>query len=619
MNDRQKDLLRILLTAQSFFFTKDLADTFNVSTRTIRRDLNFIQTELEERGLKLLRKPNNGIYISGSQKKKDQLLSFYGSSLNIYDVRIRRLLLALLIFNNDINFSSQDASDYFFVSLQTIDADIDFLNFEYKISPDIKTSRSGISWNGDEISRRNYLMIFLSELFSFNIDLGVIPVAFIDKQTNKVFINHILDSEDILLLHHVLNFIYQKSNIILYKQDQTIVKVSTLISMFSIKSKCLVKSDMSNSFYEKHDSLEEVNFLYQLCYWIHKMIADHYSQPIDYDEIDFLKKTFSSTQLHLLEQQNQKGDIAEGSLSYAFAEDFIDAFSTITDIELRADKNYYQRILNHIILMIDRIKLKVEVSIGNLETFAEQYPRTMNIVKVISWILCQKYDLPSISMSEQIYLMLYIQSQIIDKQSKQKIYLVSDYDRSVTQVMMSTIRFAFPHSEIVHVSKLAKSDYESNEEQLVLTTDVDLLDEDIPYLFMTPLITQNDLIKIYNVTSEDIFQKEQILTKINDTLRDLMDLGCLVESNVLSDCKSSLYERYLLVTSVQNIKFTYSLNQLKNNKIQFFITKERNIVEICLELSDWDYMLYASKLLFLIDKIACSMVFIKNNKLAYKI
>ena len=61
MNDRRKDLLRILLTAQSFFFTKDLADTFNVSTRTIRRGLNFIQTELEERGLKLLRKPNNGI------------------------------------------------------------------------------------------------------------------------------------------------------------------------------------------------------------------------------------------------------------------------------------------------------------------------------------------------------------------------------------------------------------------------------------------------------------------------------------------------------------------------------------------------------------------------------
>jgi activator of the mannose operon, transcriptional antiterminator len=65
MNERQKDLLKVLLTEkQQYFLTKQLAEKVNCSEKTVRNDLKVIEQYLQEHtSALLLKKPGLGISL----------------------------------------------------------------------------------------------------------------------------------------------------------------------------------------------------------------------------------------------------------------------------------------------------------------------------------------------------------------------------------------------------------------------------------------------------------------------------------------------------------------------------------------------------------------------------
>ena len=75
MNTRQTELLQHLLETEHYQTTKELADTFQVSERTIQTDLNQIEQFLnqQEPVLSLERKKGTGILLIASHTEKKQL------------------------------------------------------------------------------------------------------------------------------------------------------------------------------------------------------------------------------------------------------------------------------------------------------------------------------------------------------------------------------------------------------------------------------------------------------------------------------------------------------------------------------------------------------------------
>lgn len=67
---RQEELIRILLKSEKPLTTTELAKQLSVSSRTIRSDLEKIESELLVHHLCLEKKPHVGVWIQGAKEDK---------------------------------------------------------------------------------------------------------------------------------------------------------------------------------------------------------------------------------------------------------------------------------------------------------------------------------------------------------------------------------------------------------------------------------------------------------------------------------------------------------------------------------------------------------------------
>jgi transcriptional antiterminator len=75
INNRRIKIVNKLINSNSFYIISDLANFFNVSSRTIRYDLDNIDEFLQANGIsRLIRKPNTGVKFPGIQPDKNKLL-----------------------------------------------------------------------------------------------------------------------------------------------------------------------------------------------------------------------------------------------------------------------------------------------------------------------------------------------------------------------------------------------------------------------------------------------------------------------------------------------------------------------------------------------------------------
>ena len=90
--NRQENLIQILLKAEKPLTTQELAEQLNVSSRTIRSDLEKIESEILVHSMKLEKKQRVGIWIEGTQDEKDAL--FLRSRIEFADfIGIERVII----------------------------------------------------------------------------------------------------------------------------------------------------------------------------------------------------------------------------------------------------------------------------------------------------------------------------------------------------------------------------------------------------------------------------------------------------------------------------------------------------------------------------------------------
>ena len=97
MNDRQKDILRILLTEQqTHVLTKHLAERVNCSEKTVRNDLKVIDQYLKEHtNARLIKKPNVGIFLEIDEEEKSNLFKQLLAADNPMDLNDEERLLEI--------------------------------------------------------------------------------------------------------------------------------------------------------------------------------------------------------------------------------------------------------------------------------------------------------------------------------------------------------------------------------------------------------------------------------------------------------------------------------------------------------------------------------------------
>ena len=65
---RQRNIIEYLLSRDSYVTNDVIASNFEVSNRTVRKDLEVISAYLKEQGISLVRKPGKGVWIENKQE-----------------------------------------------------------------------------------------------------------------------------------------------------------------------------------------------------------------------------------------------------------------------------------------------------------------------------------------------------------------------------------------------------------------------------------------------------------------------------------------------------------------------------------------------------------------------
>lgn len=190
--NRKKEIIHLLLDAKQPLTTAQISHQLHVSSRTIRSDLEDIETAILAHQLKLVKKPRVGICIEGSAQHKDQLyLDLTGSEFTLkeaYSKEGRRnfILTRLLLGKNRLYL------EYFaqtlYTSKSTIEKDLVIIA-EWLHRHHLQLERKdnqGLYIAGDELDIRNAFAIVVNEMEEQQDTVEALLNEYIDVDVEKL-------------------------------------------------------------------------------------------------------------------------------------------------------------------------------------------------------------------------------------------------------------------------------------------------------------------------------------------------------------------------------------------------------------------------------------------------
>jgi transcriptional antiterminator len=197
MNDREIEMIRYIQDVGKTHYA-DLAEHMNLSQRTIANYLDQIEHDIRQTGVRLVRKPNDGIYFSGNSAGLQALLHQPGGAQPQSHSERRRYMLSKLLLSSRA-YTLQQFADELFVSRSTIENDLKGVKSWLQSNGiPIKISRGGISLEGDERRRRHAAVRLISrywgkEMVAEHADGRLIRTIKLPPKIGELFKPQIID------------------------------------------------------------------------------------------------------------------------------------------------------------------------------------------------------------------------------------------------------------------------------------------------------------------------------------------------------------------------------------------------------------------------------------------
>ncbi|NLB72302.1 MAG: PRD domain-containing protein [Chloroflexi bacterium] len=617
MNERQVNLLTYLINSQDYEPTGLIADHFGVSEKTIRRDVVMIKMMLSEIGASINLKRGKGIRLIGSPEAIKDLQDKFLDSKHLFQERKERNLLQsfFILFSPLKTIPLKAFGNAFYISRSQLLLDVKTLKEifgPYQVEIDL--AKEGIGVIGEK-KNIDDLLVFLASQYR---DYGYLETnIFYPREFTKgvLVVEALFKETELTFLQNLIGLIEDFGSRKFWKQDRVIITISLLIL---IKRKQI--------FFANQQEQETIHLIClsddSLLSMVQSEIEKEYGFRLNKEDLNTINNAFQATGL-VHDLTGSVGNLSLGNhqgLINNFSEDFIDAFSTITDINLRLNDLFCKRIKDHIEPMINRVLINLSIADRLLDTYAEEYQSTMNVCEVICWILSKKYNLPEIPRAEVLFLMLYIQTEIVEAESRLKVGLLSTDERSIVTFQAARLAKEFPHWKINQYQKLTKSEFYKDGLDFVIATRGNQLEGGIPQVEISQRMSELDLrlIKstVFNIASDG----QRQFTKLHDIFRDLMDLGCAIQFGLEAYSKSQNDHQSLTIKGVGECVFTYfDIGETQNSLyVQIGLTEIEDI-RFIFDMNNSDFLLFASKIVYLVDRTEQSELFKYIQNIAAKL
>ena len=495
MNSRQEKLLNLLKKSNKRLSVNEISKTFSVSRRTVFNDLNYLDYLLETSGYSLMRL-DDGIMLKKDDSNKRQEINikdFYSSNRR-YD------LFKNILFENELNI--YDLSEKLFVSESTILNDINYINENYikDLSSSLLISNNELYIDSDEQIIQNLYVRFNKLIFK---KLRLMLIESKDLYRNYyLFLSDVYGYQLVKKVKSVLySYLTNNSQVLAeYYFDNIINYLIVLV----FRKECLYRANgkaNNNTVIKKQDSDD-----------ILKMVERNFGIIFSESEINYF--------YDILRANNIK---VKNSYDKNAVEDLVDTFlKSSGELDLSKDSILVEQLNKHFPSMIERAKNNIKIDNPFIDEIKNEYTTLFNTIWMIVIMNRGVFDF-DLNDDEIGLLTIYLQSSLDRNKIIQKVILHIESRYYDTGFIINRIKKVLPTVDIevlegdVDLSKV-KCD-------MIVTTSDNITFGNIPFIKITPVVTERDLKNISNKYNSTIFkntkykqlnEKHKILDIINN-------------------------------------------------------------------------------------------------------
>lgn len=481
LNRRYRDILNIILNTDGYITGNELSKLFNVTIRTIRKDIKEINALLKDKNIEVESRVKKGYFLDKKSKeilKKNNLIRGvldYEYIIETPKLPMDRQMYILLRLTMKEYISIEELAKSLFVSESTINNDITYLNKWLKKNLKLGISNSlnkGISIKANEIEKRN----IISRVLAIRINISTV----------LKYWNYLFEDRDVIT---IAREIYRVINVELEKYKYYLSGHSCQFFCYEI----LIAVNREKLGFNLDDLKDENNEIIPVINTIREKIKKELGINLSEKEWLNLQQYFKSKQF--IRGTDIKNIETEDAIY--IVDEFIKTLYDKFNINLASNLDNRYKLVLYIAPMINRLKYKYcisnEIHKKIIQTYKVEYKMAMEIVPIIKRKL--NLDVESIDL---VYITIHLISMCKKLVCKLNSIIVCDYDESILSFIENKINNSFEDKiKICRFYDYLEFMYEDKENfkniDFIITTSTIADITNIPFIRISPQLESNDI------------------------------------------------------------------------------------------------------------------------------
>lgn len=469
-----------------------MSDYLQVSRRTVFKDIDSLRLIANKYNIDIINIPSKGIELKINNPQ--DILNLENKIKEMiyrdnYSVENRRVYIIkqLYLTNNDLTLDY--LSEKYLVSKTSIYNDIKVINEVIEgYGSKIVSNISGIELIGDEINIQRSLIELIfhySDKVSYSSSINKAQLVFFDKNiVNSIYEELFLENKSLI------------ENLPDYYIHSFITLVFTLCSRVKIDRHIGDNFKYVTPKFNNYDSETVKTFV--------DFLIDELDLNLKANDIAYLKKQIYAHRL-VDEQINDKSD------NNFIVNKFIERINKIEGVDFSNNEELVKAMSYHISAMVERLKLGIHIQNPLLKSLRKEYKTLFSIIWYSANIL-EDYFKIKMNDDEVALILIYFQIQIEASNKANNILIVCQYGISCAQLVYNKVKGFLPEKDnllIRILDELNNSDL-SDVDFIISSINLDYLNLDIPYVFVNPVINNDDYIKIISEYTKIFSKRYQI-------------------------------------------------------------------------------------------------------------
>lgn len=484
--ERQLSLVKLLSRQNKYRPASYYGNKLFVSTKTIYQDIDILKDYAKQFNVQIDSLPSVGIKISGADGNINQLLSKLelDTRNDMYSPDNRRIEVMKQVLFGEKKPSLENLSNYFMVSKTSLYNDLKLINKIIEIeNVKVTSSIEGIEITGDEAEVQKAIkqLVFY---YANNVQ----------SKTFRQVLEMLFDPE-------IVNIVYR----LLFNEYS---ELTEKVSDYYVRSLLSILIIQCNRLLKGYHVQSEEDFLfnsirYMETYIVANSLIEELSQSVklefNQDDREYLcRQLFAHRVTNSLKVSNENYS--------AIVQKLIKRMSEIEKLDLTNNEHLYNSLLYHIPAMVLRLKKGIRIQNPLLENIKSQYSELFSIVWYALVVIEKEYDV-ALNDEEVSLILIHFQIAIENQSKSHNIIIICEYGMSSAQLIYNRVRRFLPAREHVEISTIEKLQSADRKDIDLIISSLDFDSENIPYVKVSPLVSNQDYVRIMEAYTKYIIEK----------------------------------------------------------------------------------------------------------------